>query len=180
MCSVWSVCFSLLPFYTTFVPGITLTSLTPRMKKVGAKNTSYVLHSQNCGQGRDILLERALSNITHNELAEIIQITVISCCEVDLTTHLEAGGGGLVSVAVRLERSILVRLLLVSLLNVLWTRGAGKLQMWIFFCDSSRMTMSSFSFVVQMSGGIVPPPVASKPGTSEKTVNLAVSMFGRI
>ena len=129
------------------------------MRKVGATNTPAVLHSQNCGQGRDILLERALSNITHNELAEIILITVISCCQVDLTTHLEAGDGGLVSVAVRLERSMLVRLLLVSLLNVLWTRGAGRLKMCFFFCDSSRMTMSGFSFVVQMSGEIVPPSV---------------------
>ena len=53
-------------------------------------------------------------------------MTMVSCRQVALAAHLKAGDGGLVAGAVRQEGSVLVRLLLVYLFNVLWTIGAHQ------------------------------------------------------
>ena len=50
-------------------------------------------------------------------------------------------------------------------------------KMLIFFDSSSIFTMSGLSAVKQICGGMVPPPGASKPRMSQKTVYLVVSSY---
>ena len=54
-------------------------------------------------------------------------------------------------------------------------KGTVSSKMWSFFFVSSTITMSGLRFVTHRSEGILPPPAASQPGRSLKTLNRILS-----
>ena len=114
------------------------------------------------GQGVQVVHEHRLLQVLPHQLVKLMECLHISRTNKASARHFKAVEGGLVRSDVSQKVRVFVCFFCVPCFDVAYAGHCKFVNVQCFVC-SSTITISGFKFVTQISGGIVPPPGASKP-----------------